>query len=371
MAKKLREGFTTGTAFAAAAKAALQVLLSGTRPDSVPVNLPGRRSWRVDIESLTLNRDSQAEATVIKDSGDDPDLTHGAEVGALVELIKLPPASPPDSPGLITTFIAGPGVGRITKPGLPLPPGQPAINPGPRRICERALKEVVEEYIGHLPDFRLKLTAFVLNGQDLAQKTLNPKLGIVDGLSILGTTGIVRPYSHAAYRATIVVELKVAQAAGLKRIALTTGRTTEALVQKRFGLADMALIRMGDHLGFSLRQIRGRGFEQVVVGAFFGKSVKMASGFADLRFDASPMDLGELALLTENLSSDSLLALKVGEANTARQALGILQEAGADLVIREVASRAAGLCKELIGTGPTLEFLLFDFDGNPICEANL
>lgn len=365
---RLKEGFTTGTAFAAAVKGALALLLGGERPDRVRVDLPGSRTWTVPLHRLDLETEGRAVCTVIKDAGDDPDLTHGAEVGAVVEVGQGPLEPGPCSSilninGLNIIFIAGEGVGTVTRPGLPLPPGEPAINPGPRRLTGKVVREAVTEYNGLRPTDIVSLTAFVARGKELAAKTLNPKLGIVGGLSILGTTGVVRPYSHAAYRATIVVELRAARASGLREVVLATGRTSERLAGELLKAPDLALIRMGDHLSFCLRQAREEGFERVVVAAFFGKTVKMAQGSLDLRFDTAPMNLAPLAELTARLTEDRDLADSVAGANTARMALELLQAAKAGKVIQETARLAHLLCARILGDRVGSGYILFEPGG--------
>ena len=206
--KELRQGFATGTAAAAAAQGALYELLGRPCPDRVEVTLPGGGSL-----SIPLNRHgrhgARGEAVVVKDAGDDPDVTNGAEIGARVWRLEAPGA------GEDITLSGGEGVGRVTKPGLPVAVGEPAINPVPRRMIRRALRQVWDEICPGEP-LRLRVEIFVPRGEELARHTLNPRLGIVGGISILGTTGLVKPFSHQAYRATIASSLRVAQAAGLE-----------------------------------------------------------------------------------------------------------------------------------------------------------
>jgi len=371
--ERLKEGFTTGTAFAAAVKGSLALLLGGLSPKTVRIDLPGSRFWTVPLHGLKKEAENRAVCIVVKDAGDDPDLTHGAQVGAVVELVaRTPEPGPvhpsPDNHGLNIIFIAGEGVGTVTRPGLPLPPGEPAINPGPRRLVRRVVQEAAAEYGGLTPTDTLKITAFVVQGLELAEKTLNPKLGIVGGLSILGTTGLVRPYSHAAYRATVALELKAARASGLTTVVLATGRTSERLAGDLLGVPALALIRMGDHLSFCLRQAR-EGFRRVVVAAFFGKTVKMAQGAEDLRFDLAPLDLSPLAALTARLTGHRDLARSVAGANTARMALELLEAAGAGEVVRETARRAHLFCSRTLGAGVDSGYILFDPRGQVLYKA--
>ena len=231
--RPLRRGWTTGTCAAAAAKAACAALVTGEFPDPVEVTLPGGTT---PAFSLATQKMGKAEATVgiVKDAGDDPDVTHGALVSATVR---------PGAAGTGVTFKAGPGVGTVTRPGLPLPPGEPAINPVPRRMITKAIEDIA----GAGADYEVEIS--VADGEKLALKTLNPRLGIVGGISILGTTGIVIPYSCSAWIHGIHQGIDVARAAGLAHVAGATGSTSEAAVRKFHDLSEIALIDMGDFVG--------------------------------------------------------------------------------------------------------------------------
>ena len=241
--RPLRRGWTTGTCAAAAAKAAYAALVTGEFPDPVEVTLP--RGERPSF-ALALTRQDQtsAAAGVVKDAGDDPDVTHGALVIATVRA---------GAPGAGVTFRAGEGVGTVTRAGLPLPPGEPAINPVPRRMIRDAIAEVAAA-AGRAADAEVEIS--IPGGAALAAKTLNGRLGIVGGLSILGTTGIVVPYSCAAWIHSIQRGIDVARAAGLTHIAGSTGSSSEAAVQKLYDLPEIALIDMGDFVGGMLKYLR-------------------------------------------------------------------------------------------------------------------
>ena len=230
--RPLRRGWSTGACATAAAKAAFQALATGVFPDPVTIRLP-----RGETPAFALCRTSAGEgwacASIVKDAGDDPDVTHGAEIAATVR--QLPP-------GAGISFIAGAGVGMVTLPGLAIPPGEPAINPVPRRMMREALGGVAEE---HKVAADAEIEISVAGGEALARKTWNPRLGIVGGLSILGTTGIVVPFSCAAWIHSIRSGIDVARAAGLRHVAGSTGNTSEDAVRKRHALPDIALLDMG------------------------------------------------------------------------------------------------------------------------------
>ncbi|MEL7047381.1 MAG: cobalt-precorrin-5B (C(1))-methyltransferase, partial [Pseudomonadota bacterium] len=239
----LRRGWTTGACATAAAKAAFQALRTGEFPDPVSITLPGGKTTEFSLARHEL-KDHAAMASVIKDAGDDPDVTHGAEVIATVT---------PCQTGAGIIFKAGEGVGQVTKPGLPIPPGEPAINPVPRDMITAAILAVSEK-TGTPSDVEVRIA--IPGGKALAEKTMNPRLGLSGGLSILGTTGIVRPFSCAAWIASIHRGIDVARASGLTHVAGCTGATSEKTVQMLTGLPDHAMLDMGDFLGGMVKYLR-------------------------------------------------------------------------------------------------------------------
>jgi len=354
--RELRQGFSTGTAAAAAAEGALYELLGRPCPERVEVPLPGGGSITVALSRHGRDRD-RGEAVVIKDAGDDPDVTNGAEIGARVWRLE--------SPGRAEniTFLGGAGVGRVTKPGLAVAVGEPAINPVPRRMIKKALRQVWDA-IGPAEPLRLAVEIFVPRGEELARHTLNPRLGIMGGISILGTTGLVKPFSHQAYRATIAASLRVAWAAGLKHIAFSTGGKSEGYLKEFLpDLPEEAFVQMGDYVRFALKVAAGMGFPEITAGAFFGKALKIAQGFGHTHASRGLADLEELGRWTLNLTGDALLAQPVARANTARQALEILNQAGAGQVVAQVGERTLAALRDYAGPGPKLAALVLDFDG--------
>jgi len=357
--KELRQGFATGTAAAAAAQGALYELLAHPCPDEVQVTLPGGGSL-----GIPLNRHGRhgfrGEAVVVKDGGDDPDVTNGAEIGARVWRLESPGA------GEDITLLGGDGVGRVTKPGLPVAVGEPAINPVPRRMICRALRQVWDAICPGKP-LRLGVEIFVPRGEELARHTLNPRLGIVGGISILGTTGLVKPFSHQAYRATIASSLRVARASGLKYIGFSTGGKSEEHLKALLpALPEEAFIQMGDYVRFAVKVAGHMGFSEIFTGAFFGKAVKMAQGFGHTHASRGLADLKGLGRWTLNLTGDAALARAVAGANTARQALQILTEARAGLVVAHVGAAMLAALREYAGSGPGLGAVVFDYDGSPL-----
>ncbi len=306
-ARPLRRGWTTGACATAAAKAAYAALLTGEFPDPVEVTLP--RGERPSF-ALAVNRKDATSATagVIKDAGDDPDVTHGALVLATVRA---------GAPGSGVIFRAGEGVGTVTRAGLPVAPGEPAINPVPRRMIRDAIAEVATAANG-AGDVEVEIA--IPGGEALAEKTVNRRLGIIGGLSILGTTGIVVPYSCSAWIHSIYSGIDVARAAGLTLVAGSTGRTSEAAVQKLHDLPEMALIDMGDFVGGMLKYLRRHPLPRVTIAGGVGKMSKLAQGLLDLHSKRGTVDLAMLAALAQAVGGSAALAERIVASNTTAEA---------------------------------------------------
>jgi len=316
--RPLRRGWTTGACATAATKAAFQALLTGDFPDPVEITLP-----KGERPSFALARSERtgetATAGIVKDAGDDPDVTHLALVLSTVR--HLPAGS-----GVV--FRAGPGVGMVTRPGLPIPPGEPAINPVPRKMMQEAIAEIATRF-GATAD--AEVTISIPNGAELAKQTWNPRLGIEGGLSILGTTGIVNPYSCSAWIASIHRGIDVIRAAGLEHAAACTGSTSEAAVAKRYTLPDFAYIDMGDFAGGVLKYLRHHPIPRLTLAGGFGKMSKLAEGALDLHSGRSQVSLDGLAAGAASLGADELLQTKISGANTAMEALTLAQRAAVPL----------------------------------------
>ncbi|MDD5642486.1 MAG: cobalt-precorrin-5B (C(1))-methyltransferase CbiD, partial [Syntrophales bacterium] len=302
-------------------------------------------------------------AAVIKDAGDDPDVTNGAEIGVCVRLLA-------DQEGKEEiVFQAGAGVGRVTKPGLVLAVGEPAVNPVPRRMIRGSLKAVWDQVFPEKP-MRLGVEIIVPRGEELARHTLNPRLGIMGGISILGTTGLVKPFSHAAYRATIAASLRVAQAAGLKKIVFSTGGKSEQYLQTLLPeLPEEAFVQMGDYVRFALKAGANLKFPEMTVGAFFGKAMKIAQGFGHTHASRGLANLRQLGRLTAEKTGNARLAQEVARANTARQALELLLAADARSVIAAVGEGMLAALRDYAGSVPDLAAVILDFAGAPLWQG--
>lgn len=296
---ELRRGWTTGACATAATRAALMGLWGEGRPDRVRITLPRGERPAFDIDHWKTGP-GWAEAGVIKDAGDDPDVTHGA---LIVSRVKA------SSGGV--QFAAGDGVGHITKPGLPIPPGEPAINPVPRQMMRHTVEEMANRLF-QAPDIAIEIS--IPGGSEIAQRTWNPRLGITGGLSILGTTGIVRPFSCAAWIASIHRGIDVARAEGLKHVAGCTGATSEKTVQALYGLPDHAMLDMGDFVGGMLKYLVRHPVPRITIGGGIGKLTKLAQGARDLHSGRSQVDfIGLAKALDDPAIKDMNTALQVFE----------------------------------------------------------
>lgn len=354
--RPLRRGWTTGACATAAAKAAYAALLTGEFPDPVEIDLPGGQRVGFALAE-TAGGSDRASAGVIKDAGDDPDVTHGALVRATVSL---------GAPGSGVCFRAGQGVGVVTRPGLPVPPGEPAINPVPRRMIAQAIGEVAQAK-GAPGDVVVEIS--VAGGEALAERTLNPRLGIVGGLSILGTTGIVVPYSCSAWIYGIRNGIDVARAAGLQHVAGATGRTSEAAVQALYGLPEIALIDMGDFVGGMLKHLRDHPIARVSIAGGVAKITKFAQGLLDLHSKRGSADLAALAQVAAEAGATAALAERMAGANTVAECFELARDAGLPLG-EAIAARARAVAAEVLrGADVDPEVLIFDRQGALVARS--
>ncbi|NED16383.1 cobalt-precorrin-5B (C(1))-methyltransferase [Streptomyces sp. SID9124] len=314
----LRPGWTTGACATAAATAAYTALLSGDFPDPVTITLPRGQTpaFALAVEELAGGR---ATAGVVKDAGDDPDVTHGA-------LVRVSVRALPAGSGVV--FRAGPGVGTVTLPGLPLEVGEPAVNPVPRRMIRDHIARVAAAHGG---SGDVEVTVGVDHGEEIARSTWNPRLGILGGLSILGTTGVVVPYSCSAWIDSIRRGVDVALAAGLTHVAGCTGSTSEKTVVAEYGLPEIALLDMGDFAGAVLKYVRRHPVDRLTVCGGFAKLSKLAAGHLDLHSGRSQVDKGYLAELARRGGAGEALAAEIAVANTGLAALQLCQAHGVPL----------------------------------------
>ncbi|HLO77716.1 MAG TPA: cobalt-precorrin-5B (C(1))-methyltransferase [Magnetospirillum sp.] len=350
MTTELRKGWTTGACAAAAAKAAFVALHSGAFPDPVTIRLPQGQMPAFALARADITAQA-ATAGVVKDAGDDPDVTHGALILATV-------ARSPAGSGV--TFRAGPGVGTVTLPGLPLPPGEPAINPGPRAQIAANLEDAAAA-LGAAAD--ACVTISIPGGETLAEKTLNGRLGIRGGLSILGTTGVVLPYSCSAWVHSIHRGVDVARALGLDHLAGTTGKTSEALARRVLGVPDQALIDMGDMAGALLKYLRSHPVPRLTLVGGFAKLTKLAAGELDLHSRASRVDVALLAQLLGDIGAASETISAAQACTSAGQVLAL---AGALPLGDRVARRAREAALAVLAGGTEVEVIAIDRAGTVV-----
>lgn len=352
----LRTGWTTGACATAATKAALTALLTGEFPDPVTITLPRGETpaFALAVEGLDA---SSASAGIVKDAGDDPDVTHGATVIATVRRL---------APGNGIRFVAGDGVGTVTKAGLPIHVGEPAINPVPRAMMTAEVERLAEAH-GISPD--VEITISVPGGAALARDTWNPRLGILGGISILGTTGVVHPFSCAAWIHSIHRGIDVARAEGLTHVLGATGSTSEKAAQAFYGLPDGALLDMGDFAGGLLKYLRAHPVPRLTIAGGFAKMTKLAQGALDLHSGRSQIDnLHFLSLpCAENLTQ--LIRNRIQSANTAMEVLGILNELDID-VASDIAEGARRTAVSVLRDAPVdVDVIVTDRTGNIIAHA--
>jgi cobalt-precorrin-5B (C1)-methyltransferase len=346
----LRRGWTTGACAAAAAGAAFAAVLTRNFPDPVSIRLPRGRVASFPLALADLG-ESTARAGITKDAGDDPDVTHGALVIAEIAWRNA---------GLGIGFAAGEGVGTVTRPGLPLAVGEPAINPAPRAMIRDTLLDVAAEHSVPPPD--LTVTISIPGGERLAEKTMNARLGIMGGLSILGTTGIVIPYSCASWIHAIHRGIDVARAAGLEHIAAATGTTSEQAVQRLYGLPDHALIDMGDFVGATLRYLRRHPIRRLTIAGGFAKLAKLAAGHLDLHSARSQVDIGVLAQMLAELGADAITAEAARATEGAAEILALASDKR-EALARTVAARAREVVLATLSGNTAVEVAVADRQG--------
>ncbi len=334
---ELRRGWTTGACAAAAAKSACSALISGKFLDPVQITLPKGETPEFDVFQCERG-DGWAKASIVKDAGDDPDVTHRAVICAKVSH---------GNNGI--RFFAGEGVGTITKPGLPLVIGEPAINPVPRLMIDAAITDILE---GENPNFDVEIS--IKNGVELAKQTWNGRLGIVGGLSILGTTGIVRPFSCSAWIASIHRGIDIARATGRQHVIAATGATSEQAARNLYDMAEEDCLDMGDFVGGVLKYLKRHPIKRLTLAGGIGKFTKLAQGARDLHSGRSQVDFTALGKLADALGFD---ADAVTSANTALEVYGLT----GPILIEKIALKAQETALEILaGTDIAVEIIIVD-----------
>ena len=335
--------------------------LLGLHTNKVEVKLPLGSLATIPLSTIWTKNDT-AYCTVIKDAGDDPDVTNGAEIGAQVSLISLKKKS--KSEKLTVVLKGGKGVGLVTTPGLPVRKGEAAINPVPRKMIRDSIRETFsqEPRLMGLSN-RVEVTLFVPRGEELAKKTFNPRLGILGGISILGTTGIVKPFSHQAYRETIGCALQIARAVKCKEVVLSTGGLSERLAKTYLPCSrDESFIQMGDYVGFSLKEALKNRFYNITVSAFMGKLSKIASGCIYTHARNFPLDIELFISLGKRLGVKTKVLKEISHSITTRGIVEILLKHREYAVIDAMCTQAVGKLYQMSQGKGKIFLVLFSFD---------
>lgn len=357
--KSLRTGYTTGTCAAAATKAALSTLVNGEKLAKVNVSLPKDKHIVIDIAWIRYENEKSVTAAVIKDGGDDPDVTNGAEIWSTVSLSET-------SNKIIID--GGKGVGRVTKPGLGLEIGKAAINPTPLKMISHAIDEILGQQQKNR--YGLSILISVPKGEEIAKKTDNPRLGIIGGISILGTTGIVIPYSTASFAASIRQSIDVSKAMGSDSVILTTGGRSEDFARDIFGnsIADHAYIQIGDFIGFSIKQCAIKKIKKAYVIGFIGKLTKMAMGIKQTHVKGSHVDMNFLAELAIRCGANNELVKKIKVANTARHVGELVDQFGLSMFYDVLCEEVYSHLSKYSPSELQIKIILLDFNGKIIGE---
>lgn len=345
--KGLRKGWTTGTCAAAAAKAAAIGLTEGKVPNEVEVALPNGKYVKFEVEPQANNK-----AVVVKDAGDDPDCTDGARMTAEVKY----------SDTSDTILTAGPGIGTVTLDGLGIEIGQPAITQVPRNMILSSLQEVTSK--------KLEVIFSVPGGEQMAEKTTNARLGIVGGISILGTTGIVRPFSTASYRASIVQQIQVAAAQGQHNIVLSTGARSESVAMKIFpDLAQICFIEVGDFTGVALRKASGTGFEKAIFVGMAGKITKLAAGIMMTHYKRSKVDGNLMADVARVTNAPKSIIKAATQTDTARYFYEVCLENDFIAPLQQLCVLAKQSCETFTSQKLIVEVFMVDFEGEKVITS--
>jgi len=355
--RKLRRGYTTGSCATAAAMAATRALLTQQPVSEVTIHLPAGIDATFRLERCQFDATS-AVCSVIKDAGDDPDVTHGAEIVATVRRRE--------APGL--ELAGGEGVGVVTRPGLGLPVGSPAINPVPRRMITEHVTAAAGAW---LAQGGLHVEISIPRGEELARRTLNARLGILGGLSILGTSGLVIPYSTAAWRASVEQAIDVAAANGQTHVVLSTGSRSEKFAQALLPLPEIAFVEMGEFTGHALRRCVRRGIVRATLCGMVGKMSKIAQGHMMTHVASNQVDLQFLATVAADCGASPALQESIRRANTARHFQELALAAGLRSVFSRLAELVCQQCRAVVQGALAIECVIFDFDGSVLGQAAL
>ena len=344
--KTLRNGFTTGSCAAAAAKAAACLLQSGKAPEIIEITLPEGMSVGFDVVDPIMEN-GIASCSIIKDGGDDIDATHGLMICASLSLVS----------GTDIVIDGGSGVGRATKPGLSVKVGEAAINPVPRKMITEAVRSV-------FPDKGVQVIISVPGGEDIAKKTMNPKLGVLGGISILGTRGIVRPMSEQSYQESLIPQLNVVKAAGYSSVILTPGQMGESFAINNFAFPVHSIAQTSNFVGYMLDAAADAGFARIMLWGHHGKLVKVAGGIFHTHSRIADSRAEIIAAYAASAGCSAELVRNILATVTAEAAWTMLKERGLSDVYGIIAERAAVRAYEYVREKIPVDVTMLDYDGN-------
>lgn len=328
----LRRGYTTGTCAAAAARGATQLLFTGRAPETVAVITPA--GWEVELEvKEPVLAGGEARCCVTKDAGDDPDVTHGLDICAVARALN--------TPGVAVR--GGPGVGVVTRPGLGVGVGEAAINPVPLAMIRREAEKALP------PGQGVEVTIIVPRGEEVASRTMNPRLGILGGISILGTTGVVEPMSEEAFRESLAPQVAVAAAEGFRQIVMTPGRKGEKLAVERYGLPPGAVVQISNFVGYMLEEAARQALEGVLLFGYHGKLAKVAAGVFHTHSRVADARLETLAAHAALLGADRPVVAEIMQAHVGEAAVEVLRQHGLMEVMPRIAAEASRRAEEYVG----------------------
>jgi cobalt-precorrin-5B (C1)-methyltransferase len=346
----MRTGYTTGACAAAAAKAATRILVTGEKVTAIETTLPNGQAVTFTLHQCLIE-DNRVMCSVIKDAGDDPDCTHGAEIQADVCWHE----------GDSIQLEGGQGVAQVTKPGLGLDVGGPAINPVPRQN----IRDMVQAELDPQSSRSVRVRISVPDGEERAKKTLNARLGLLGGISILGTTGLVLPYSTSAFIASVRQAIELAAVAGCRELVFTTGGRSETYAMKLMPhLSEQAFIQVGDYIGIALRHSVRHKIERVAIVGMMGKLTKMADGRMMTHASASQVNVEMLSDFLAELNAPGAAVAEAREANTARHVLELCQSYGIDGLPERICQQVVSVCQKFARAPLALEATMVDFNGN-------
>jgi len=347
---KLRTGYTTGSCATASSKAGILSIINQKKFEKTDIIIPKGSRLEIEINSCEFSKDS-AKCSVIKDGGDDPDVTHGAEIFVDIKLTNKIGEIEIDG---------GEGVGRVTKPGLGLEIGSAAINPTPKKMIIENVREVGEEL---LKKNGVMIKVSVPKGKELGPKTDNPRIGIMGGISILGTSGIVIPYSTASFAAAIRQQISVVNTMKDDSVVLTTGGRSEDYSRKIIDLPEHSFIQMGDFSGYTIKQCAKQGLKKAYVAGFIGKLAKMAAGIKQTHVKGGKVDMKFLSELAKRCDANSDTITKILGANTARNVQEIIMENNVEGFFDEITKETCNQMRQHSEEKIAVDVILFDFDG--------